>query len=247
MARFFRKLTASFLKRYHLALHGGYSVGEAYGRRFLLDWRHPIDKKLALELFEHERILYFMGKVERLKPQMFLDIGAHAALYTVLATARVPGMAAHAFEPDPANLGQLHANLFLNRLSSAVVVHPHGLSNHEGTVGFAASDEHEHRAFSRVSESGGVRIPVRRLDDVLDARGLTVAVKIDVEGHELSVVEGAKGFLSGNRCYLQIESGPENLPRLKEAMAALGYRLVASMGDHYFTNLPDEAFGGAAA
>jgi FkbM family methyltransferase len=239
--RSFLKLKASFLKRYHLAFHGGYTVGSAHGCRFLLDWRHPVDKKVAVGLFEEDRIVFFMNRIEHLKPDMFLDIGAHAALYTVLAKTRVPSMEAHAFEPDPTNLGQLQANLFLNKLCSAVKVHPFGLSSEASALRFAASGEHEHRAFSRVAQTGGIEIQVKPLDSVLQDRDRTVAAKIDVEGHELQVVAGAKGFLRGNRCYLQIESGPENLPQLKTVMAELGYRLVASMGDHYFTNLPDSA------
>lgn len=235
------KPLASLLKRYHVLLHGGYSISRAYGCRFLIDWRHPIDKKLVFRMFENDRIVFFNGMVEHLQPQVFLDIGAHAALYSILAKSRVPAMETHAFEPDRTNLCQLHANLFLNKLERQILVHEHGLSDHQGMVGFDTSDEHERRGLRKVSVSGTSSIEVRRLDDVLKFRGQTVAAKIDVEGHECEVMAGAQEFLAGNKCYLQIESRDQNLPKLKELLSAVGYRLVVSMGDHYFSNLPDEA------
>jgi len=224
-----------------MLLHGGYSIGRAYGCRFLIDWRHPIDKKLAFAMFENDRIMFFTGMVEHLRPQVFLDIGAHAALYSILAKSRVPTMETHAFEPDRTNLCQLYSNLFLNKLERHIQVYEHGLSDHQGMVGFDTSDEHERRGLRKVSASGTSSIEVRRLDDVLDLRGRTVAAKIDVEGHECEVIAGARDFLAGNKCYLQIESREENLPKLKGLLSAVGYRLVFSMGDHYFSNMSDEA------
>lgn len=246
MARTLRKLllkpVASVRKWRHTLLGHGYSVERAYGNLFLIDWRHSIDKKVALHLFEHERIQFFMGLIERIQPVLFLDIGAHAALYSILAQSRIPSMEVHAFEPDLTNLCQLQANLFLNRLERRIRIHPFGLSSGAGTMRFEASDDHDLRGFRRISESGSRSIEVRRLDDVLDLRNTIVAAKIDVEGHECEVVSGARQFLASNRCLLQVESWDVNLAKLTADLRALGYRRIASMGDHYFTNLPDEAF-----
>jgi FkbM family methyltransferase len=234
------KFLASFFKRYHLAFHGGYSVGKAYNGRFLLDWRHPIDKKLAFENFEPERIQFLRLAVERIGAEVFLDIGAHAALYSIVLKLRRPELEVHSFEPDRTNLCQLRANLFLNQLESRIEVHAHGVSNRNGTVSFDTSDQNERRAMRRISDKGGESIEVRRLDDVLALHDRVVAAKIDVEGHECEVIEGAAGFLSRNRCYLQIESGEGNITRLTALLEKLGYRRVACLGDHYFTNISSE-------
>ncbi len=242
----FAKFRASIAKRYNRLCHSGYSVEKAYGRKFLIDWEHPVDKKLAYQRFEHDRIEYFLNQVTALKPDHFLDIGAHSGLYSILVDSRLPSIQIHAFEPDPTNRGQLHANLFLNRLNSRVEVHPFGLSDSQQTLHFAASTEQRHRAFSKISETGKVTVEVRRLDDVMLPENQTIAIKIDVEGHELPALRGAEQVLRRNACFLQIESSDTNFPEVKSYLEALGYDWITSMGDHYFSNMPKTATSASA-
>lgn len=238
--KLFRKPLASLLKRYHLLTGGGYSVGKAYGARFLLDWRHSLDKKVALELYEREQLDYARQALDRLRPDLFLDIGAHAALYSVVLKTRLPALEVHAFEPDRTNLNQLYANLFVNRLRQGVQVHEHGLSDRAGTVTFDDSEETSSRGTRRISSSGHGRIEVKRLDDVLADAGRLAMLKIDVEGHECPVLQGARLFLGQNRCFLQVESAPEGFPALRSIMEEMGYRHIRTLGqDHYFTNIAD--------
>jgi hypothetical protein len=63
-----RKPLASFLKRYYMLTAGGFSVGSAYGARFLFDWRHSLDKKVALELYEYDQITYLTQALDRIRP-----------------------------------------------------------------------------------------------------------------------------------------------------------------------------------
>ncbi len=235
-----RKLSASLLKRYYMLTAGGYSVGSAYGARFLFDWHHSLDKKVALELYEHDQIKYLTSVLERIKPEVFVDIGAHAALYSIILKTRYPSMEVHAFEPDRTNLCQLYGNLFVNKFQGSIRVHEHGLSDQAGKVTFDASEETSSRGTRRISSSGNIEIEVRRLDDVLSAAEKVVAIKIDVEGHENQVVEGAKILLSTNKCFLQIESYGDGLILLRKKMETLGYRWLKTLGghDHYFTNIP---------
>lgn len=233
------KLRASLTKRYHLAFRSGYSVETAYNCNFLIDWNHPVDKKLAFQSFEHERLTKFTNNVKRMNPSLFLDIGAHAGLYSILINSKVPGAMIHAFEPDIVNLGQLHANLFLNQISERVHVHPFGLSDKEGTVSFESAQNQDHRAFSKISESGDSTVTIKRLDSTITGKDQKIAMKIDVEGHEISVLRGAEGVLNQNLCYLQIESSDENFPIVKSHLEGLGYHWLATAGDHYFTNITD--------
>jgi FkbM family methyltransferase len=235
--RLLRKTACSLLKRWYILTSGGYSVGTAWGARFLFDWRHPIDKKVALELYEHDQIRYLVRMLDRIRPDLFLDIGSHAALYSILLKTRFPELEVHAFEPDRGNLCQLYGNLFLNRLQRSVTVHEHGLSSTSGTASFDDSEATSSRATRRISATGTSTIAVQRLDDVRSDADRLVAIKIDVEGHEAQVIEGALGFLSRNRCFLQIESAKDRLDTLTTRLGQLGYRYITSYSDHYYTNI----------
>jgi FkbM family methyltransferase len=233
-----RKPLSSLLKRFFILTNGGFSVGTAYGARFLFDWHHSLDKKVALELYEYDQISYLLGKLDKLKPELFVDIGAHAALYSIVLKSRYPKLEVHAFEPDRTNLCQLYGNLFINRLTRDVQVHEFGLSDQDGSTRFDISDETSSRGTRRISRTGNSRIETRRLDSILHDEGKIVAMKIDVEGHECQVLDGARTFLSSNHCFLQVESAPQHFERLKEQLEQLGYRHITTLSDHFFTNTP---------
>lgn len=232
------KPLSSLLKRFYILTSGGYSVGKAYGARFLFDWRHSLDKKVALELYEYDQITYFLGALDKVRPDLFVDIGSHAALYSVVLKSHFPNLEVHAFEPDRTNLCQLYANLFVNGMTRTIHVHEFGLSNQAGHIAFDTSEATSSRGTRRISSTGNINIEINRLDDVLHDSDRVVAVKVDVEGHECQVIEGAGIFLTANRCFLQIESSAANLGPLTEQLNKLGYRHVATLSDHFFTNIP---------
>lgn len=233
--RLFRRLSASLRKRYHMAVDGGFSVGTAYGARFLFDWRNPVDKKVAVGLYERRQIGLLTALAKHYKPEIFLDIGAHAGLYSVLVKTLCPAAAVHAFEPDRTNLSQLRGNLFVNRLDGDVHVHEFALSAADGTARFD-SKSRVGRGTRRIAADGDMEIAVRRLDTVLSTTGATVVAKIDVEGHEAQVVAGAQAFLAANRCLLQVETFPENEPALQSGLEGLGYHEFHRDGDVYYAN-----------
>ena len=235
--KFLRKPAASFLKRFYILTNGGYSIGTAYGARFVFDWRHSLDKKVALELYEYDQIMFMNTCVDKIDANMFVDIGSHAGLYSIIAKSRHPELEVHAFEPDRTNLCQLYGNLFVNGMQAGINVHEHGISDKDGMVSFDTSEETSSRGTRRISSTGNTEIMVKRLDSVLDCKDRVIAIKIDVEGHECEVVEGASEFLSSNMCTLQIESGPGNYRRLEQKLIELGYRHIATKGDHFFTNI----------
>lgn len=237
--KFLRKPVASLLKRFYILMNGGYSVGSAYGARFLFDWRHSLDKKVALELYEYDQITFLNNWIDILDASMFVDIGSHAGLYSIIAKRRHPELEVHAFEPDRTNLCQLYANLFVNNMQADITVHEHGISDREGKVSFETSDEHSSRGTRRISNTGNTEIQVRSLDNVISAKGRTVVVKIDVEGHECEVVDGAGSLLGSNKCLLQVESTPDKFDQLKQKLALLGYKHIKTLSDHYFTNFDD--------
>ena len=64
--------------------------------------------------------------------------------------------------------------------------------------------------------------------------GKRIAIKIDVEGHEVNVINGALKLLSENDCVLQVECFTA-VPELEGILRAIGYKRKNSIsGDHYF-------------
>ena len=132
--------------------------------------------------------------------QTFWDIGANFGLFAVVGAKAVgPSGKVLAFEPDPANLLSLRANIELNRLRN-VEVAPLAVSNTPGTAEFCSCSQGAYSGF-RVAEVPGTveRITVRTtsLDTYHAQQGRPAVhfVKIDVEGAESLVFEGGEQFL----------------------------------------------------
>lgn len=215
---------------------------------FLIDQRNIIDRKLLLnrawEARQVQSLFEFADRMLPAETRHFLDVGAHAGLYSVLFARHGNGAGRIvAVEPDAVNLAQLRANLLLNRLVDRVDVLAIAATDRAGAITLHVAPD-SNRGLSRLDDDGAVpfenvrEVEGRRLDDVIDIRGGAVVAKIDVEGHELQAVEGMREILEANRCVLQVEIFTHNVPSVTAALSGLGYRSLAVVdSDHYFTNV----------
>lgn len=145
-----------------------------------------------------------------------LDLGAHIGLFTVYL-ARAVGSSGRvlSFEPAPATAAVLDRTIGYNRLRSVVSVRRTALAGRRGEVELFETGDECSNANSLVRTDrtrGSVRATATTLDDLVHDEGLTVAVvKMDIEGAELEVIEGASALLSDQRPALAIEVHPVEL------------------------------------
>lgn len=121
---------------------------------------------------------------------LFVDIGANVGSYTVLASGAV-GARSISFEPAPRAYRALLDNLRLNDLMARVEARNECLASAPGEAEFTADfDTGNHVVAGPQSGIGTVRVPVTTLDIALAKHAPTI-LKIDVEGYETSVIDGA--------------------------------------------------------
>jgi FkbM family methyltransferase len=128
-----------------------------------------------------------------------LDVGANVGYYTLLMARVASEGKVHAFEPDPVNHGLLSVNVALNRLSN-VVLNQVALGSEPGESTFVVADD---RAFSSFKDTGRqvvrevTSVPVTSVDEYVVRGGIprVDVMKVDVEGAEGVVVEGAASLL----------------------------------------------------
>lgn len=129
--------------------------------------------------------------VHALRPgDLFVDVGANVGSYTILA-AGVSGAQCIALEPVPATFVGLLDNVRLNDLAARVECHNVAAGNAAGTLAFTTDlDTCNHATSDGESSGNTLQVPVTTLDTLLQAVQPTL-IKIDVEGFETRVIEGA--------------------------------------------------------
>ena len=142
--------------------------------------------------------------VERfLQPGMtVLDLGAHQGLYTLLASRCVgPRGRVISFEPSPRERRALRLHVWLN-LCRNVRIEGLAVGDHDGAatlymVECPVAGCNSLRPPAVVSRTSPVRVEVKRLDNWLKLRQIDKVdfVKLDVEGAELAVLNGARQLL----------------------------------------------------
>lgn len=134
------------------------------------------------------------------KDDVFIDIGANVGSYTILACA---ARAAHgyAFEPIPSTFSRLSENIRLNGIESMVSALNVGLGKEEGNLSFTSDMDTVNHALAEGEYSQkSITVKVVTLDEVVtvDAPAL---IKIDVEGFETPVLEGARMILQNENLH----------------------------------------------
>jgi FkbM family methyltransferase len=126
---------------------------------------------------------------------LFVDVGANVGSYTILASAAL-GAKTIAFEPIPTTYGHLVDNIDLNGVHDLVTAHNIGVGAERGELIFTSSlDTVNHVLGAAESDIASTKIAVNTLDEMLDESRPTV-IKIDVEGFETRVIDGAEKALS---------------------------------------------------
>jgi len=138
-----------------------------------------------------------------------LDIGANIGYNTLMASDYGP---VHSFEPLFHEIVQKNVNQ--NNLKNPVTVHPYALGDTNetsfiymvkpsntgnGLVNYGGCSLHPHEAH----ENEGIPIDIKRLDDVY--QGHASFMKMDAEGHEYQILQGATELLKKHRPNLLLE------------------------------------------
>ncbi|MGK0499640.1 MAG: FkbM family methyltransferase [Oceanicoccus sp.] len=174
----------------------------------------------------------------------FVDIGSCFGYYVAWLIKHAAISESWAFEASPETYLRLVDHIQRNHLQDKVTLYNFALSEQEGELHFQQMDE-THPGASKVvdaalsadSSANIITVPSKPVDSVLGLRDKTLIMKMDVEGHELFALQGAKQLLRGNRFLIQIESFQKNVAPVRELLEGLGYRYLNTIkDDHYFCN-----------
>jgi FkbM family methyltransferase len=167
---------------------------------------------------------------------VFFDIGAQAGYHTMYASALVgPFCRVFAFEPAPSNLAHLKQHLLMNHLTNTVVVDA-AVSDTTGVSHFDCADS---SVAGHLSPAGRLEVRTISLDTEIDSGALPEPdyIKIDAEGAELKILQGARKMLIRKHPTLSLEThqwipGFSTIRQdCKRLLVELGYQLLEANPD----------------
>jgi FkbM family methyltransferase len=172
-----------------------------------------------------------------------VDVGANLGEWAVPLARRVgPAGRVLAIEPAPRAATALDKTLVANALAQAEVIRC-AAGDHDGIMEFAVpivTSVRVDTGTARIGPAGAgyeaLKVPLRSLDSLapeyrLDRIDL---VKIDVEGHERQVLDGARASLANFRPVLVLETGHEadgDRQAIRDLLGGLGYRMLGLLLD----------------
>jgi FkbM family methyltransferase len=206
-----------------------------FGIRFQLDLRD----KIAREIYYYAFSPRDMRALHKLigPGQHIFDVGAHIGYFSLLFAKWVGRRGSvNSFEPCPKTRERLLRNSSLNpKLQARVQVHDLGLSDHDGYASIISPDATNSGCNYIDSGRGDIRITT--LDHFVESNRISRIdlIKVDVEGSECALLEGARETMRRFRPRIVIEVNASTLRRsgkepidLLEQLRAAGYSLYVS-------------------
>ena len=222
------------------------------GREFVIDVEPGIVIPAALDdwmvywcfVGDHQRDRSFQWSLAMIRPgDTVVDAGANIGLWALSAARRVGGQGrVIAFEPVARNFERLQEHVRMNEMTQ-VRCESSALSNQPGpAVMYVRTAGHSGLASLVAHEGLDETTDVRRvtLDDYCAEHGIgrVDVLKVDVEGGELQVFEGAQALLGGPEAPLIMFEMDDRLAapfgssfgRVRAALAGWGYTVYRQAG-----------------
>lgn len=170
------------------------------------------------------------------RADVFLDIGSYTGMFSLAVARSHPALHAYAYEILPENFLSLWENVISNNLVDRV--HPAllGIGAKAGTVEVPATfglGVLPSAVSLNSTAEHGVSVPVDSLDAVFSHFGGRMTWKIDVEGFEWPVLDGARSLIARVKpdIVCEILADAKHLDDLQKLLGPLGY---------HFYNITDE-------
>jgi len=168
---------------------------------------------------------------------LILDVGSYTGIYAMTAALNSPRASVIAFEPNPIISANLNRNIKINNLSNQVEVQQVALSNANGYLNLNIGKDSS-MASTLSSKNEGLigteqnfQVITKPLDDYNFLKPISL-IKVDIEGSELTFLEGARKTLELNSPIILMEAlNEDEFQSQLTFLQTLGYMCLGSAGE----------------
>lgn len=168
--------------------------------KILVRPNEDVGLQILLGNYEKNDMTYLLSQLKG--GDIFFDIGANIGIFSLAVAKHNSKVKVHAFEPIPLNACLFQASLLLNEIES-VKLNQSCVGDYVGDVEFSLASDSAYSSIhdtGRLPETKKIQTSVTTLDSYLHANNIANIdiMKIDVEGAEKLVLDGAKGIFSAH-------------------------------------------------
>ena len=213
--------------------------------KFNLNINEPIDKSIILfDQYENKQINYAINLISKYRAHTFFDIGAHCGIYSLIIGRKFNNIKIHSFEPIKSSFIKLKRNIAINENIKNIKTYNFGLSDSNTNLKMKAYKKNDYiqlGGFGVINKGDTLQnkyiseATFRKGDDYFKFRNTTIFLKIDVEGHEINVLDGISKLIENNNTIMQVEILQGKYGLVKKKLLEMNFKEIDRINfDYYF-------------
>jgi FkbM family methyltransferase len=190
------------------------------------------------DFYEIETLGFLKNQLNDVKN--VIDIGSNIGNHVLFYLSEMNVDKVICFEPNNYSCQLLTENLAINKFTHRTVIENVALGEKQGVgfeTGFTTSNTGMNKITHVKSSECNNGVVIRRLDDY-NFENIDF-IKIDVEGFELEVLNGAQETIKDSRPILLIEVFDDNASAVKNYFENLNYSLMVVLEDYNYVFIPN--------
>ena len=212
------------------------------GINMFLDFLDPIDREIIItKKYEIKEISTLNKLIDANKTNYFIDVGANCGFYSLNISLQYKDLNILAFEPNIDAYQKFNKTLEGNiDKFQNIKIYNYGLSDKKSKLKMRSKIKHGY------TQTGGSTIHDGETyndvsiydadfelgDEKLKFVNSNLAIKIDVEGHEFSVLLGLKKLLTNNKCIIQIEIFNDNFEKSNNFLLNNNFKKISEINSN---------------
>ena len=239
----FRRIIPSLIRKLSFASAGNIIFLNDFKINLFLT--SSIDREIYLKNeYEKDQLDFIKKELLSQKYEYFFDIGAYIGYYSLSLCKLVNNTAA--FEPNQQNFQRLSKNVEINNFN--ISCHNLGCSDSKNKLKLWYTDKNKRGGSSILQDTDKEinkydkakllyeEIKTDKLDNLYPLKNKKIFFKIDVERHELNVLNGALNLLSNNNIFMQIEIFPHLKDEILNFLNQKNFKLLKNINNDYYLN-----------
>lgn len=251
--KIFKRILPSLVRKFLILIKKPIHLSQYLGVNFEIDINDPLDRELFFyNSYEKEQISYLEKIIKQKKINFFMDIGANFGIYSLVISKKFPKIKVLSFEPIKESFIKFKKNIQLNKKINNIKVYNTGLSSKKENLNMSAVIKNNYvqlggfgvRKKDEEKSSDNFyfqKYGFQKGDKFIKFKNKRIAFKIDVEGHELAVLNGLKKSLNNNKSILQIEIFDNKFKKTHAFLKNNNFRQIHKItdknkSDYYYIN-----------